>query len=89
MQLKAEGSEKQQRSFRNEYKVPFALIGVYGIANQNAALTTGASEEDLDDLAVAIWNGTDNLITGASMSIKLVITLKYSIRKVLMGKSVP
>lgn len=57
------GSEKQQRSFRNEYKVPFALIGVYGIANQNAAVTTGATEEDLDAMAEALWKGTDNLIT--------------------------
>lgn len=57
------GSEKQQRSFRNEYKVPFALIAVYGIANQNAAVTTGATEEDLDNLASALWKGTDNLIT--------------------------
>lgn len=58
-----DGKEKQQRSFRNEYKVPFALIATYGIANQNAAKYTGATEEDLDSLAEALWSGTDNLIT--------------------------
>jgi CRISPR-associated protein Csh2 len=55
--------ESDQRSFRNEYIVPFALIGVYGIANQNAAQTTGATDLDLQDLKNALWNGTINLIT--------------------------
>ncbi|WP_333871734.1 type I-B CRISPR-associated protein Cas7/Csh2 [Desulforamulus putei] len=55
--------ESDQRSFRNEYIVPFALIAVYGIANQNAAQTTGATEEDLKDLKTALWDGTINLIT--------------------------
>lgn len=58
-----EGQEKQQRSFRNEYKVPFALIAVYGIANQYAAARTGASDKDLALLREAIWEGTENLIT--------------------------
>jgi len=58
-----EGKERQQRSFRNEYKVPFAVISVYGIANQFAAERTGATEEDLDLLREAIWEGTENLIT--------------------------
>lgn len=55
--------DSQQRSFRNEYKVPFALIGVYGIANQYAARTTGASDEDIETLKETLWTGTDNLIT--------------------------
>ncbi|MBF7082175.1 type I-B CRISPR-associated protein Cas7/Csh2 [Desulfallas sp. Bu1-1] len=58
-----EGQEKQQRSFRNEYKVPFALIAVYGIANQHASERTGASGEDLELLREALWTGTENLIT--------------------------
>ncbi|HHV36104.1 MAG TPA: type I-B CRISPR-associated protein Cas7/Csh2 [Syntrophomonadaceae bacterium] len=80
------GSEKQQRSFRNEYKVPFALIGVYGIANQNAALTTGASEEDLDDLAVAIWNGTDNLITRSKHEHKACYYFEIQYKEGFNGK---
>ncbi|MDY6868291.1 MAG: type I-B CRISPR-associated protein Cas7/Csh2, partial [Chloroflexota bacterium] len=56
-----EGSE--QRTFRNEYLVPFVLLAVYGIANQNAAETTGATEADMETLAPALWKGTLNLIT--------------------------
>lgn len=55
--------EKQQRSFRNEYKVPFALMSVYGLANQHAAGQTGADDKDLQALGNALWEGTDNLIT--------------------------
>ncbi|HHY99025.1 MAG TPA: type I-B CRISPR-associated protein Cas7/Csh2 [Firmicutes bacterium] len=55
--------DKQQRSFRNEYKVPFALMSVYGIANQYAANETGATDEDVDIMLDALWSGTDNLIT--------------------------
>lgn len=52
-----------QRSFRNEYIVPFALIADYAIANQYASETTNASEGDLDSLFAALWAGTSNLIT--------------------------
>ena len=57
----AEG--KGQKSFRNEYIVPFVLIADYAIANQYAAATTGATDEDLDTLFEALWKGTSNLIT--------------------------
>ena len=56
-----EGS--MQRSFRNEYIVPFVLIADYAIANQYAAATTGATDDDLDALFEALWKGTANLIT--------------------------
>ena len=56
-----EGSE--QRSFRNEYIVPFALIAVYGIANQHSSNQTGANDNDLNLLIDGLWNGTANLIT--------------------------
>lgn len=59
----ARKDESDQRSFRNEYIVPFALIGVYGIANQYAAKTTGATDADIEDLKTALWDGTINLIT--------------------------
>lgn len=62
-EARGEREKKEQRSFRNEYKIPFALIAVYGIANQYAAEITGADDNDLESLAAAIWQGTDNLIT--------------------------
>ncbi len=57
----------QQRSFREEYLIPYALIAFYGIANQNAAKITSATEEDLQKLLKAMWDGTKNLITRSKM----------------------
>lgn len=55
--------QSEQRSFRNEYIVPFVLLGVYGIANQYASAETGATEGDVDRIAHGLWDGTVNLIT--------------------------
>jgi len=69
----------EQRSFRNEYIVPFALIAVYGIANQYASSQTNASDADLDSLFEALWKGTANLITRSKIghTPRLLIEFKY------------
>lgn len=81
-----EGREKQQRSFRNEYKVPFALIACYGIANQYAASITGAGDEDLDQMAEALWTGTDNLITRSKEEHKARFFLEITYKEGFNGK---
>lgn len=78
--------EKEQRSFRNEYKVPFALIAVYGIANQYAALITGAGDDDLEALAAGLWQGTDNLITRSKNEHKARLYLEIKYRAGFDGK---
>jgi len=55
--------EAEQRTFRNEYIVPFTVIGVYGIANQYSSIETGATNEDIASVVAALWQGTINLIT--------------------------
>jgi len=59
----ATSDDAKERTFRNEYIVPFVVLGVYGVANQNASETTGATEEDVEALVSALWDGTINLIT--------------------------
>jgi len=59
--VREEGGE--QRTIRNEYIVPFALIGTYAIGNQYASERTQATDEDFNKLTQAVWNGTSNLIT--------------------------
>lgn len=72
-----EGSE--QRSFRNEYIVPFATIAVYGIANQYASIQTGATDDDLNSLSNALWGGTTNLITRSKIghAPKMLLEIAY------------
>lgn len=71
--------QSEQRSFRNEYIVPFVLLGVYGIANQYPSAETGATDEDVDKLATGLWDGTVNLITRSKVghAPRLLIEITY------------
>ena len=55
--------DKKMGTFREEWVVPYALIGFYGVANEYAAQYTHLKEEDLDLLMEALWKGTKDLIT--------------------------
>lgn len=59
----ASGDKKGQATFRTEYKLPYALIGVNGIVNEKAAQYSKMTEEDKTLLLEGIWNGTKNLIS--------------------------
>ena len=59
----ASESGKEQKTFREEWILPYSLIAFHGIANENAAKDTGLTEEDIEKLKEAMWYGTKNLIT--------------------------
>lgn len=63
----ASGEGKAQKTFREEYIIPYSLIGFHGIVNENAAKETKLTDEDVDLMDEAIWNGTKNLITRSKM----------------------
>ncbi|AEV68771.1 type I-B CRISPR-associated protein Cas7/Csh2 [Acetivibrio clariflavus] len=63
----ASGEGKAQKTFREEYILPYSLIGFHGIVNENAAKETRLSDEDVELLDEAMWNGTKNLITRSKM----------------------
>jgi len=54
---------KEQKTFRDEYILPYSLICFYGIVNENASQTTGLTDEDVELLLDGMWNGTKNLIS--------------------------
>ena len=53
----------KQKTFREEYILPYSFICFHGIINETAAKHTGLSEEDVKLLLEAMWNGTKNLIS--------------------------
>jgi len=53
----AEDSEQRMGTFTTYYAIPYGLIAFHGVANENAARTTGLSEEDLNKFKVALWKG--------------------------------
>lgn len=73
--------DRQQRSFRNEYIVPFALMSVYAIANQYASSETGAEETDLDKMINGLWAGSDNLITRSKNEHKSRLLLEITYKE--------
>lgn len=54
---------KKQGTFREEWIVPYALIAFHGAANEHAAKDTHLTEDDLNLMLDAMWNGTKDLIT--------------------------
>ena len=54
---------KEQKTFRDEYVLPYSLICFYGVINENASKYTHLTEEDVRLLLEGIWNGTKNLIS--------------------------
>lgn len=71
-----EGATK--KTFREEYVLPYSLIGFYGIINENAAKHTKLTDRDVADLKKAMWNGTKGLISrskfGQMPRLLLVVT---------------
>lgn len=59
----ASGDGKDQKTFRQEYVIPYSLINFYGIVNKRAAEITSLTNEDVYILLDSMWNGTKNLIT--------------------------
>lgn len=59
----ASGPGSQQKTFREEYLLPYSFIAFHGIINETAAAHTNLTEEDAQELFAAIWKGTQNLIS--------------------------
>ncbi len=53
----AEKSQQRMGTFTTYYAIPYGLIAFHGVANENAAKTTGLTEKDLDKFKVALWKG--------------------------------
>lgn len=60
-------TERKQGTFTERYILPYSLIAFYGIVNENTARYQGINltEEDIDLLLEALWNGTKSLTSGS------------------------
>ncbi len=54
---------KPNKTFREEYILPYALIATYGIISEFSATKSGLSEEDVSKILDGLWSGTKNLIS--------------------------
>lgn len=76
----ASGQGAQQKTFREEYVLPYGLIAIYGIVNQKAAETTKLTADDAEKFYEAIWYGTKSLITRSKIGQRplLLLLVEYS-----------
>lgn len=83
----ASGDGKDQKTFRQEYILPYSLINFYGLVNDRAAEITGLTEEDVSVLLDAMWEGTKNLITRtkAGQMPRLLINVTYKEKDFYIG----
>jgi len=58
-------ADKKQGTFTERYILPYSLIAFYGIVNENASANQklNLTDEDINLMLEAIWNGTKNLIS--------------------------
>lgn len=83
----ASGEGKNQKTFREEYIVPYSLISFYGIVNENAAEKTNLTDDDVTLLLDGIWNGTKNLISRSKFgqSPRCLIQIEYNENNFFIG----
>ncbi|MCI4458807.1 MAG: type I-B CRISPR-associated protein Cas7/Csh2 [Thermocrinis sp.] len=61
---------KKQGTMLDDYRIAYALIAVYGVANQNAAEHTRMTDEDFEIMLKALWighRGGSVLLTGSKI----------------------
>lgn len=75
----ASGQNKDNKTFREEFILPYSLIGFYGIINEKAAEATKLTEDDIALLLDGMWNGTKNLISRSKIGQvpRLLIKVNY------------
>lgn len=83
----ASGEGKDQKTFREEYILPYSLISFYGVINENAAKETNMSDDDIPLLMEGIWDGTKNLISRSKFGQvpRLLLQIEYSKENFFIG----
>ncbi len=59
----ASGPGKENKTFREEYILPYAMFATYGVISGISAKKSGLSEDDLSKILDSLWVGTKNLVT--------------------------
>jgi len=83
------GEGREQGTFTEKYLVPYALISFYGVANDKVAEIEGIAltEEDLDLMYEAMWNGTKVLFTTSKSQMpRLLLEVRYNDENMFLGE---
>lgn len=74
------GQDKTQGTFTEMYVLPYSLISFYGVINENAAKETKLTNDDVELLMDALWNGTKNLLSRSKVGQipRLLVKVNYN-----------
>jgi len=57
----------ENKTFREEYILPYALFGTFGVVNELNSEKTKLTNDDVTEIIDSLWSGTKNLITRSKM----------------------
>ena len=83
----ASGEGKNQKTYREEYILPYSLIGFYGVINENVASQTNLTDDDVNLLLDGMWNGTKNLVSRSKFgqTPRLLLQIEYNENNFFIG----
>lgn len=83
----ASNEKSSQKTFREEYNLPYSLIAFYGIINENAAKDTNLTNEDINLLFEGMWDGTKNLISRSKFGQmpRFLLQIEYKEKNFFIG----
>jgi len=71
----------ENKTFREEYILPYALFATYGVVNALNAEKTNFTNGDVKEVLDSLWSGTKNLITRSKMGQLPRFMLKITYKK--------
>lgn len=74
----ASTKEATQKSFREDYIIPYACIAAYGIVNEIAAKTSQLTDGDVSSLLEGLWKGTESLISRSKMGHQPLLLMRIT-----------
>jgi len=77
----------EQKTFRDEFILPYSFIVFHGIINETAGKLTQLTDEDVNMMLDAMWNGTKNLISRSKFGQmpRLLIKITYKEKGFFIG----
>jgi len=81
----ASGEKAKQKTFREEYILPYSFIAFHGIINNKAAEHTHLESNDVDLMLKGMWYGTKNLISRSKFGQMPRLLIKIDYKKDVNG----
>ncbi len=81
----ASGEKAKQKTFREEYILPYSFVAFHGIINNKAAEHTRLESNDVDLMLKAMWYGTKNLISRSKFGQMPRLLIKIDYKKDVNG----